>query len=571
MNVHSPHESRYYLRVTVILVLVIVSLELLSFLLSPILPPQFELLDFFSELSVFCFALSWTFIIRKITNPRNRLVISIGIFFFALGALADIIDEFGLSHSLRSYAENMSLLIGFFLVSIGIRDWIKVTWVEQTEMIQRNSYLANHDALTGLLNRQSLKSTAGELLRHHDRPGNRNFIGMIFIDLDNFKTVNDTMGHHIGDALLIDVANRIRKCIRVTDFFYRLGGDEFVVLATEISKEEDIYLIARKIQKSIREPFTLENFLVSTTGSIGIALHPRDGMTVDDLLTNADFAMYEAKKTRNTIHFFSQNLSDLALERATLEKALRHSIDRQEFYLCYQPIVDHTGKPIAYEALARWNHPEHRKVGPDRFISIAEETGMISELGRFLVSRAVTDLNEYFLPRDPSTSLSVNISMKQFEDQGFIDQMVDLFRQSECDASHLILEITESVFMSRIDEFIRTIQPLLDLGVRFAIDDFGSGYSSLSYFQKLPVEFVKFDKSMIDQENRNSNSNKILLGLVDITQSVGKSVIIEGIENRDALAMFRTNSDVYFQGYYFGRPETISIDDVYPVGSLTGA
>ncbi len=544
--------TRYVTRTFLIVFVVNIAIFALSAILSPLLPAAFEIVDFFSELSVLAFVLIWTRFLKHIHDPADRLVISVGVGLFAIGALADLLDEFGLRLAIRAAVENLSFVSGFLMVSLGLRNWMRFNYRKQLEIVERNEYLAQHDSLTGLRNREALMSFFHSGMNR--REGDQGVMAVVFIDLDRFKTINDSLGHQAGDELLRLCARRIRENLRRSDLCFRVGGDEFVIVSTELSREEDAFQICAKLRGALSSEFLVRGSHLEVNGSFGIALYPRDGEEIGVLLKHADLAMYAAKKTPQHIRFFSEELSRTALNRAEIESDLYSALDNRELSLAYQPIVDQRGGAVIPEALARWTHPGKGMIPPDSFIPIAEETGLISPIGTYLFERLLEDFTAQFEPQNPDLLISVNVSAVQFQDPDFPRIIIDLLEQAGVSGSSILLEITESVIIQDIEDFNHRIQSLLAAGNRFAMDDFGSGYSSLNYLGRLAVDYVKFDRHLIERVDDDGVDGRIVSGMVDIVTDIGKRVIIEGVENEAQHSRYEGRDDVLFQGFLYARP-----------------
>ena len=430
---------------------------------------------------------------------------------------------------------------------------------ERKQAEEKIHNLAFYDPLCQLPNRRLLFDRLHQAVTTSART--KSCAGVLFIDLDNFKLLNDTRGHDIGDMLLIEVGHRLRACIRESDTLARLGGDEFVVLLEGLSSDRsEAALQARevgeKMLNDIHQAYMLDNVEHFSTASIGISLFVNFRQSLDDLLKQADTAMYAAKKAgRNTLRFFDPAMQEALELRSQLEVAIRKSLPKHEFKLFYQVQVDSKLNPIGAEALVRWDHPEQGLIYPDKFIPIAEDSGMILALGHWIMQTACTQIKEW--ENNPSTrdiSLAVNVSAKQFRQPDFVKQVSDIIAQSLINPSLLKIELTESTVLDNVADTITKMHALKEIGVRFSMDDFGTGYSSLAYLTQLPLDQLKIDKSFVHNIGTKSTDATIIQTIIGMAHNLGIEVIAEGVENyaqRDFLAEAGCK---LFQGYLFGRP-----------------
>jgi diguanylate cyclase (GGDEF)-like protein/PAS domain S-box-containing protein len=422
----------------------------------------------------------------------------------------------------------------------------------------RIAHMAYFDALTDLPNRLLLKDRLNQMLIRAQR--NNKQLALFFLDLDHFKRVNDTFGHDVGDQLLKIVADRFKNALRHCDSVCRIGGDEFVILSDMISCQNDAVKLAEKIQATLKDPLVLRNKEIFVTTSIGIAMYPADGDDADTLIKNADAAMYQSKDGgRDDFRFYSSNANAQALERLLLANDLRKALDQEEFYLAYQPQIDLVrGQIIGVEALLRWNHPVLGRLSPAQFIPLAEETGLILPIGRWVLLTACRQIRELQQLSGVRLRLAVNLSVKQFRDVGLVSSVRDLLADIGLDTDLLELEITESTLMDNIDNATKTLQSLRELGLTLAIDDFGTGYSSLSYLHHFPLQRLKIDKTFVRRLSTHPEDSAITEAIIVMAHTMGIKVVAEGIENKQELEFLISKHCDEAQGFYFSRPLTIS-------------
>jgi diguanylate cyclase (GGDEF)-like protein/PAS domain S-box-containing protein len=425
---------------------------------------------------------------------------------------------------------------------------------EQKQVEEKIRHMAHHDALTGLPNRVLLHDRVSQAIAQAQR--NREVLAMLFIDLDRFKTVNDSLGHHVGDLLLKTVGRRLETCTRGSDTVARIGGDEFVVLLGELDQPEDARHVAQKVLDALSEPVTIDTHELKVTPSIGICVYPHDGADVETLMRNADTAMYHAKQMgRNNYQFFTQAMNDAAQERLLLENDLRHAVERGEFTLHYQPQLDlKTGRIVGFEALVRWLHPQRGMVGPSQFVPAAEETGLIGQIGEWVLREACSQARAWHRAGHSELQVSVNCSAQQFQRESFVEAVGDVLRATGLPAERLDLEITESVIIQHSEAVIARFQALDNMGVRISIDDFGTGYSSLSYLKRFAIHQLKIDQSFVRDISSDPDDAAIVSAIIAIAHSLGLQVVAEGLEAPEQLAFLRALGCDVAQGYYFSKP-----------------
>ncbi|HEX8962521.1 MAG TPA: EAL domain-containing protein, partial [Rhodocyclaceae bacterium] len=425
---------------------------------------------------------------------------------------------------------------------------------ERIQAEQRIWQIAHHDALTGLPNRALLLDRLGQALMQAARYDTR--LAVLFLDLDRFKSVNDTLGHHIGDELLKHVADRLRGVVRAIDTVSRLGGDEFVIVLQEIAGPDDAVLVAEKIINALKPAVNIEGHQLSATPSIGISIFPEDGGDVYALMKNADTAMYHAKEQgRNNFQFFAPLMNSEAERFFTLEHRLRGALDSEQFRLHYQPLIDlHQRRVCGMEALLRWQDPDHGMIAPGEFIPVAEETGLILPLGIWVLREALQQNRRWQDAGHPAVPVSVNLSPRQFRQADLVDIVRSVLAESGQPAELLELEITESTLMHDVDETLAKLEALSAMGVRLAIDDFGTGYSSLAYLKRFPVDKLKIDQSFVRDLTDDKDDAAIVAAVVALARSLGVDVLAEGVERDAQLAVLANLGCTKFQGYYFSRP-----------------
>ncbi len=418
----------------------------------------------------------------------------------------------------------------------------------------RLDYIAHYDSLTGLPNRllmqDRLKQATIDANRH------KHMVAVLLLDLDRFKVINDTFGHVVGDALLKEVAERLKACVRTGDTISRLGGDEFTVVLTRVIHVEDAVHVAQKIIDSFTAPLKVDGRELFTSTSIGITLYPFDDNNMDNLLRNADAAMYRAKEMgRNTFQFYTAELNQRIATRQALETALRCALDHNEFLLHYQPQINlKSGKIIGTEALLRWQHPEKGLISPQEFISVAEETGLIMPIGEWVLRTACAQVKVWHDAGSNGLPVAVNISGRQFQNRDLAELVKTVLTETGLDPHQLDLELTESILMNDAESTLISMNKLHALGVTFSVDDFGTGYSSLSYLKRFPIDTLKIDQSFVRDIPNNTDDTAIARAIIAMAHSVGIKVIAEGVENAEQLAFLRTHKCDGMQGYYFSIP-----------------
>ena len=425
---------------------------------------------------------------------------------------------------------------------------------ERKEAEQRILHLATHDVLTSLPNRALLHDRINQAIAQAHRSGS--CIAVIFIDLDKFKVVNDSLGHDTGDLLLQAVATKLSMNLREVDTVARQGGDEFIIVVPGLGHPEEAAVIAQKLLASLSEPFMVKTYELHTGASIGISIYPHDGEDVATLMKNSDTAMYHAKENgRNNYQFFAAHMNAMAAERLSLETNLRHALERDEFLLYYQPIVlCGSGDVVGVEALLRWQQPELGWVSPTKFIPVAEDTGLIGPLGEWVFKTACLQVKAWLDAGYASPRVAINLSTRQFRQGDLIQVIAKIISETGIEARHIEVEITESLLMERADEAAGKLKALSDMGIRISIDDFGTGYSSLSYLKRFPIDKLKIDQSFVRDVATDPDDAAIVVAIIAMAHSLGMKVVAEGVETAEQLAFLRQHGCDECQGYYFSRP-----------------
>jgi len=426
---------------------------------------------------------------------------------------------------------------------------------EKKQAEEMINYQAYHDTLTKLPNRVLMEDRLRVAISQAFR--NEKKLAVMFLDLDRFKWVNDTLGHAVGDRLLQSVANRLESCIRKGDTLARFGGDEFALILPEVNQEESAVAIAQKILKVFKEPLRIEEHELYVTSSIGIALYPDSGDTIQSLIASADLAMYSVKgRGKNGYAFFHPSMNEASDARLNIERELRKALTTDDIKVCYQPQVNAiTEKLVGFEALVRWEHPTKGLIYPGGFIPIAEETGLILELGKYILDRACADVQKWRKAGMKDVRVSINFSGTQVAQDDFIEEVLSALRKYDLPGSALEVEITENVIMNDMSSAIRKLRELASHNIRVAIDDFGTGYSSLRYLQQFPVNTLKIDKSFVSSINESEEATSIVDAIVSLAKGLKLDLIAEGVETDPQLEYLRDLGCESIQGYLFGKAE----------------
>ncbi len=423
------------------------------------------------------------------------------------------------------------------------------------EQLRRNAF---HDSLTGLPNRLLFMERLSQMVSKVKDETNYQF-AVLFLDLDRFKVINDSLGHLVGDQLLVSIARRLEACINPGDTVARLGGDEFTLLLENFQEEKYATQVAERVQRALSNPFNINGHEIFTSASIGITLSSTANFDrAEDLLRGADIAMYRAKAQGKACHeVFDTDMHTHVVGLMQLENDLRKAIERQEFELYYQPIVAlATGKIMGFEALVRWTHPEQGIISPVKFVPIAEETGLIIPLGQWVLREACRQMKEWqkIFPQEPPLTISVNLSSRQFSQQSLIGQIRQILTDTGLDAHYLKLEITESAIMENTESAMDMLLQLKAMGIQLSVDDFGTGYSSLGYLYRFPMDLLKIDRSFISRVDIDGEKLELVRTIITLAWNLGMDVVAEGVETTKQLAQLKALKCEYAQGYLFSKP-----------------
>jgi len=530
--------------------------------------PEGSVARYFVRFGLKTFVAASAFILAAWLISRGRshrsgpgfIVVSLGFFLFGVEQAHYFINSvlwavLGFSPSYGTYMGFIDFVllcfIGIGMVTCLLEDE-REALVQASEQIE---HLAYHDSLTGLPNRAMFIDRLIMGLSRAERRGAG--IAILFIDLDRFKEINDSLGHTIGDQLLKLVAQRLRTTTRGTDSLARFGGDEFTLMLDGLVRIEDATNVAQKIIEALRVPFQVGERELFVSGSVGMSFYPDDGVDADTLVRNADTAMYRAKEQgRDGYQLYAPAMNARALERLALEQLLRKSITNDELTLHYQPLVHIEGsrRVFGVEALLRWNHPELGIVAPGHFIAAAENSGLIIPIGSWVLRKACAQAKSWTKALGSPLIVSVNLSARQFQQPNLVDDVKEALAESQLDPTQLELEITESSAMQNAENTVRTLRELKRVGVRISMDDFGTGYSSLSYLKRFPIDTLKLDQSFVRDIVTDSDDGAIATAVLAMGQSLGLEVIAEGVEQEDQLDYLRLRGCTRFQGFFFSHP-----------------
>jgi len=425
---------------------------------------------------------------------------------------------------------------------------------ERKEAERTINFQAYHDLLTRLPNRALFKDRLNLAVAQAKRTGHE--MAVMFLDLDRFKLVNDTLGHIYGDELLQQVSQNLQDCLRDGDTLARFGGDEFTLLMPEVKGRDDATVVAKKIIERLRQPFLIEGHEIYVTISVGIAMYPQDGASMDSLVKNADIAMYHIKgHGKNDYQFFCPEMNEATMQRLSLERDMRKGLETEQFELYFQPQVDViSGQIVAFEALVRWHHPSLGLISPTNFIVVAEETGLILPLGEWIMRKACSVLRSWRDKGINDVRMAINLSSMQIEHKSFVGLAHEVMREYRLSGHDLEMEITENLIMQDMENSVKKLMQLNDLGVQIAIDDFGTGYSSLSYLQKLPIHTLKIDRSFVHEIQEGGEDACIVDAVIAMATGLKLNLIAEGVETEYQMDYLREKGCCEMQGYYFGKP-----------------
>jgi diguanylate cyclase (GGDEF)-like protein len=457
----------------------------------------------------------------------------------------------------RSDAEPLWVLQNVVLVGDTITGVIHATVVDISDRKRAEEQIefhAYHDVLTALPNRKLFTDRLRHALTRAKRTSKA--LAVMFIDIDHFKTINDTLGHTAGDELLLEMARRLRACVRDDDTVARIGGDEFTIILSELRHPEDAIGVAQKILEAVQVPLTIGSMPIVVTASVGISLYPADGADPEALLRNADSAMYRAKEAgRNTYQLCTDEMKQRAMDRLSVESRLRTAVRDHQLILAYQAQINLvTGRTVGVEALVRWNDPERGVMEPAAFIPIAEESRLIVPLGEWVLRTACRQTKEWHDRGAGPVRVAVNLSARQFQQQDLVEMVQSALEDVDLSPSSLELEITETTAMQNAEVTVEVLRALRELGVGISIDDFGMGYSSLNYLRRFPITGVKIDRAFVSDVTTNDGDAAIVSAVIGMARSLRLRVIAEGVETAEQFAFLRSHDCDEAQGYYFGRP-----------------
>ncbi|WHH60362.1 EAL domain-containing protein [Petroclostridium sp. X23] len=464
------------------------------------------------------------------------------------------VSSFDVKLGARIFYTTLSPIMENDIVNEVVGSAIDIT--EQRRAEEKIRYMAYYDDLTGLPNRIFFNECLSNALKSAENNTHRNMMAVLFLDLDQFKLINDTLGHDAGDVLLKKAAERLNKTVSDEAIISRMGGDEFTILLSEVSCEQDVVTFAQKVLEIFTHSFVIDQNEFFITTSIGISIYPQDGQDMESLLKNADIAMYRAKeKGRNSFHFYAPNIDVFSMKRLNMEKNLRMAVNQHEFLLNYQPRLDvKTGNVLGCEALIRWEHPVLGMIPPSDFIPLAEETGLIVPIGEWVLRTACLQNKRWHDTGYAQLKVSVNISAKQFQYENIVQSISDILKETELSPEYLELEITENCIMQNTDRTISIIDDLKAIGVKISIDDFGTGFSSMSYLRRFAVDSLKIDKAFIDHISSNSSDAAIASAIINMAHSLRLEVVAEGVETEEQHQLLKSFGCDEIQGFLYSRP-----------------
>ncbi|MBU7318649.1 putative bifunctional diguanylate cyclase/phosphodiesterase [Paenibacillus oleatilyticus] len=488
---------------------------------------------------------------KNSVKPIRALAPAVGIMAFA--EIVELAVRYASSQTadlMRTTAD----LAGLALLTAPILHFVLTDMRNREFTVRQLTYLAYHDRLTGLPNRQKFQQTVGMSIRKAKLSGRK--LSVMFIDLDRFKNVNDTFGHTFGDLLLTEAAERLKSGLQAGDGVSRQGGDEFTVLIKDTLQPQDAEKVAQKIIHLLSQPFAIDGHELRVGCSIGIAMYPQDGEDPITLMKNADTAMYRAKELgKNGYQFYKAEMNDTVIQKLVMEEWLNKALEQEEFVLYYQPQVDiFTTRMNGMEALIRWNHPRLGFISPGEFIPLAEETGLIIPIGRWVLRTACKQNKAWQLAGFPPLKMAVNISPIQFHQHDFVQVVLDALQESGLEPRYLELEITEGIAMYHVDQVIQKLQTLRELGVHISMDDFGTGYSSLNYLKKFPIDKLKIAQQFVRDITVDPDDAAIVQAIMAMALSLKLNVIAEGVETEEQLSFLLDIKCREIQGYIYSKP-----------------
>jgi diguanylate cyclase (GGDEF)-like protein len=432
---------------------------------------------------------------------------------------------------------------------------ILVSEINERRRIESNlKHLAHHDALTNLPNRLLLDARLNHAIERAKR-GNLQ-VAVMFIDLDHFKTINDSLGHDVGDKLLVSISRRLLNCVREDDTVARLGGDEFIIIIEQVHDIGDLDSLLKKIMKVTSETISIDDHDLTTSASIGISIYPDDGKTADQLMRNADASMYHSKEHgRHKYHFYTRELTTTAYDRVILETDLKNAIRHKQLRVYYQPQISlQTKQIVGVEALVRWQHPDLGLLPPKQFLHIAEKSGLINKIGEMVLTSACQQIVQWKKQGLPIETIAVNVAGKQIHHNNLVGSVKHILEKTKCKTDWLELEITEDFIINKTQQAISTLQQLRDFGISLAIDDFGTGYSSLSYLKQLPVNKLKIDRSFVRDISDDSGDAALVQAIIAMAKSLQLKLVAEGVENGSHESFLIAHGCEYAQGFYYSKP-----------------
>jgi diguanylate cyclase (GGDEF)-like protein len=437
--------------------------------------------------------------------------------------------------------------------------------INERRRIESNlKHIAHHDSLTNLPNRLLLDARLNHAIERAKRSDL--LVAVMFIDLDHFKTINDSLGHDVGDQLLISVSNRLSHCVREGDTVARLGGDEFIIIIEQVHDIGDLDALLKKIMKTTSQTITIDSHELSTSASIGISIYPDDGSNAEQLMRNADAAMYHVKENgRHQYHFYTRDLTAAAYDHVILETDLKRAIAAGQILVYYQPQVSLKSKKIiGAEALVRWKHPDLGILPPKQFLHIAEKSGLMKDIGEHVLTTACQQIVKWKQQQLPIETVSVNIAGEQIHRGNLVEKVKRILQRTNCKTDWLELEITEDFIIKKTKQAISTLQKLRDLEISLAIDDFGTGYSSLSYLKQLPINTLKIDRSFVSDISNDMEDASLVQAIIAMSKSLNLKTIAEGVENNSHEIFLAAHGCDYAQGYYYSKPVTAEeIEKIY--------